>query len=153
MPFVYPVEETSKDPFEKYEHALVKALVILGYQHERKVKIELGTVTMTFGKSLRLWASTQIDEKYKIALRPRLLRIYGEEYARLEHIGLEESVLHVEAPITSTCKTAGAIKFAKFKHMSWAEASAFLETESMCAFIWADLDRAAKSVRDQFCQV
>ena len=43
---------------------------------------------------------------------PRLLRIYGEQYARLEHIGLEEIVLHVEAPITPTHKTAGAIKFA-----------------------------------------
>ena len=78
---------------------------------------------------------------------PRLLRIYGEQYARLEHIGLEEIVLHVEAPITPTCKTAGAIKFAK---ASWAKASAFLETESMCAFIWADLDRAAKSVGRPF---
>lgn len=106
-----------------------------------------GAVNMTLGTELREWPDVKISSDVEIFLQPYLLQAYGLDYELLEGEELDELDLYLEAPVTALRKTAGVVRFTKFKHApAWTEASAFLEGESIAAFLWAPFERVAKTV-------
>lgn len=150
MPFTYDVKETGGTPFESQEDPYVHAFVILGFQHARKVKIELGTVTAILGQTLQNWVDGKIAKDKRDFLRPYLVEAFGNDHTRREAPELESIDLQLTQPVSETKQTAGNIRSTKFKNEAWSKASPFVKAESMGGIIWANFERAAKSVRRRY---